>query len=113
MAHFPGPHSWTVRGVFRTLATVVFTLCFGTFCEENVRHFVEERHWNEFLSNGLQSMPDLGPITQSHWFWFVFGASTGIVSALWMAMFFSDSSNLSGRGSATTLVSYAHGLALV
>jgi hypothetical protein len=90
--HIAAPSSWTPLGIIRWIATGG-TLFFGTvIAEENIRRFAEEKHWNELLTKAVAAMPDLSPLTESHWTWFIFGLFAGIALALWVTRLFSDAS---------------------
>jgi hypothetical protein len=100
--------------VLRWIATTLFLLLGGTVVEENIRHLAEERHWNEFLTGALKVVPDLAPLTETHWFWFIFGLVSGIAASFWTAWFFLPAR--SGRaeevGNGALTIDYAHALAL-
>ena len=85
MAHISGPTSWTPLGILRWLASAAFALLFAVFAEENIRHFLELKHWNEFLSEAVSNLPDLSPVLEHEAFWFAFGFATGAFLALWLA----------------------------
>jgi hypothetical protein len=84
MIEFHGPNSWTLGGVLRWGATVVLTLCIGVLAEENLRHLIEEHHWNEALSHVVDMLPDLSSLLENKLFWLLAGLSAGIALATWI-----------------------------
>jgi hypothetical protein len=106
--HFPEPQSRTLGGVLRWIATTLFLLLGGTIVEENIRHLAEEKHWNEFLTGALKVLPDLAPVMETHWFWFIFGLVSGIAGSLWIAWWILPPRSGSAKEPS---IDYAHSLA--
>src|SRR6266446_6595838 len=85
--HFHGPEDWHPRTVVRWIFTGLTALLVGIIVEENIRYVAQMRHWNEFLSHGLEAMPDFAPLLQTRWFWWLFGASLGASAYAWIIRF--------------------------
>ncbi len=75
------PDGWTVTGVLQvgTLVAVIYFVL-NVFFESNVRHFLEQHGWDQFLSRALQKMR---PLTERRGFWFAFGLTLGVAAWVW------------------------------
>jgi hypothetical protein len=96
MLHIQRPAKWTVRSALQYGATATVAGALVLLFEENGRKFLEDRHWNEFLTRWAAAMPDLSEIIDTHWFWFLFGLSIGLAGALWVVRIFPESSGPDG-----------------
>ncbi|SRR6266478_5982059 len=94
---FHGPDDWHPRTVVRWIFTGLTALLVGIIVEENIRYVAQERHWNEFLSHGLEAMPDLAPLLETRWFWWLFGASLGASAYAWIIRFLPSAVTVSGQ----------------
>src|ERR1700738_1441802 len=86
--HIAGSNFWTPVGVIRWVATAGMVFVGTAIAEENIRHFAAEKRWNQLLTKAVAAMPDLSPLTESHWTWFIFGLFAGIAVALWVMRLF-------------------------
>ena len=74
---------WTAGDVARwglILAIAYFVL--NIVCEANVRHFIEERGWDQFLTRFIGKM---GPLLRDRrGYWFAFGLTIGAAIFMWV-----------------------------
>jgi uncharacterized protein YggT (Ycf19 family) len=82
-------HDWTIMGALRWILSAIIlgiiAYVFWVFVEANVRNWVEEKHWDKFLSRALEKMPDLRPYRR---FWFGIGVVFGAALITWLVWAF-------------------------
>ena len=91
MIHIKGPATWTTGGIIRWAATGISGVCLAIFIEENLRHLIEEHHWNEVLTSAGSTLPQFSKLWVAWWFWFLFGISLGAAGTLWILRLFPGS----------------------
>src|SRR6266446_944198 len=76
-----GHVKWITAGGSLVAAIALFGLYLGLAPEvpsASPDHLTEERHWYEFLSPGLATIPDISPWFETRWFWGIFGVLFGV-----------------------------------
>jgi hypothetical protein len=63
------------------LITAVALFILNVLFESNVRHFLEEHGWDQFLSRAIRKMR---PLTERRGFWFAFGLVAGAALVAWI-----------------------------
>jgi hypothetical protein len=63
------------------LITAVALFILNVLFESNVRHFLEEHGWDQFLSQAIRKMR---PLTERRGFWFAFGLVAGGALVAWV-----------------------------
>jgi hypothetical protein len=75
------PEGWTLTNWIQwSLVTAALLFVLNVLFESNVRHFLEERGWDQFLSRFVRKMR---PFTERRGFWFAFGLVVGGAIVSW------------------------------
>jgi hypothetical protein len=78
------PKEWTVRGLSRWAAVVVFVSFGGLLLEENAKDYIRAHRWEALWIKVADALPDLSSVVGNQWFSPMLWASGGIAVGLWL-----------------------------